>query len=363
MNSIRFAADRPSERVASLLATAWLVTAASLAVAAVPDVATSPPSPPSPTSPSPAEVAADDRGFVNSLGMTLRHVPAGRFRMGSAPGEPGHRTNEGPAHEVVIPRDFLMASTETTVGQFARFVAETGHVTEAERDAAGGFGLDWDTGRVVQARDIDFRDPGFPGFTPGDEHPAILLSWSDAEAFCRWLSEREGRRYRLPTEAEWEYAARGGTTGTWWHGEDPHGKANVADAALAAAIPAIPRTEAWDDGYAFLAPVGRYPANPLGLHDMHGNVWEWCADRHDDTAYARRATGEPHVDRVAPVAAATPGEDPGFRVIRGGGWLNPADQSRAAQRVYFTPTFRYCLLSGFRVVCEVDAADDVGTGR
>jgi len=353
VNSIRFAADRPAERVAALFATSLLAAAAGLAVAAAPADGPQPPG----GSPATTEPITDEPHLVNSLGMTLRRVPAGRFRMGSEPGERGHRTNESPAHEVVIERDFLMATTETTVGQFARFVAETGHVTEAERDAAGGFGLDWTTGRVAQAEGIDFRDPGFPGFTPGDDHPAILLSWSDAEAFCRWLSEREGRRYRLPTEAEWEYAARGGTTGPWWYGDDPRGQANVADAALAAAVPAIPRTESWNDGFAFLAPVGSYPANPFGLHDMHGNVWEWCVDRHDATAYARRAAEVPHVDRVAPVAAASPGEDPGFRVIRGGGWLNPADQSRAAQRVYFTPTFRYCLLSGFRVVCEVDVSE------
>ncbi len=312
------------------------------------------------------DAAGTPRGFVNSIGMELRLVPGGRFRMGSDPGEPGHRVNEGPAHEVVVARDFLIASTETTIGQFRRFVSETGHVTEAERDAAGGFGMDWSTGRVVQATGIDFRDPGFPGFVPGDDHPAVLLSWSDAEAFCRWLSEREGRRYRLPTEAEWELAARGGADadpGPWWFGDDPARRANVADASLAAVVPAMPETEAWNDGFPFLSPVGSFPANPLGLHDVHGNVWEWCLDPHDDAAYATRAAAAGDAggadgawtDDPRTASGRLPAdEDPGFRAIRGGGWMNAAHRTRTTQRVYFRPTFRYCLLSGFRVVCEVE---------
>jgi sulfatase modifying factor 1 len=352
--------DRPvdSRGPASAAAVAVLVLAAAVAMSAA-SAARNAASPPGP-----------EPAFVNSIGMAFHRVPAGVFRMGSDPGDRGHRVNEGPAHEVRIPRDFLMAETEVTIGQFARFVAATGHVTEAERDADGGFGIDWTTGRVVQARGIDFRDPGFPNFTPGPEHPAVLLSWSDAEAFCRWLSETEGRRYRLPTEAEWERAARGGTTGTWWFGEDPLGRANIADRSFADAVswPSGPEHSDWNDGFAFLSPVGSFPANPYGLRDMHGNVWEWCAEIHDATAYARR-TQSPHVDQppAPPAASGSPGSetepDPGFRVIRGGGWLNPVAWSRAAQRVYFTPTFRYCLLSGFRVVLEVSEDGEADSPR
>ncbi len=339
----------PPARIPAL---ASAMAAIVLAATAAPVLA---PTPSSSTSPTPAR----EPELVNSIGMAFHRVPAGIFRMGSDPGDRGHRMNEAPAHEVRIARPFLMAETEVTIGQFARFVAATGHVTEAERDADGGFGIDWTTGRVVQARGIDFRDPGFPGFTPGPEHPAVLLSWADAEAFCRWLSELEGRRYRLPTEAEWERAARGGTRGTWWFGEEPAGRANIADRAFAAAVswPSGPDHSDWDDGFAFLAPVGSFLANPFGLRDMHGNVWEWCAEQHDDTAYARRSQS-PHVDRPPTAAGSGEASDPGFRVIRGGGWLNPVDWSRAAQRVYFTPTFRYCLLSGFRVVLELPEEAD-----
>lgn len=312
------------------------VTAITVADAPPGSEAVTEPSPPQPT------------GFVNSLGIEMRPIPAGRFTMGSTPTERGHRPNESPAHEVTLTRPYLLAATEITIGQFQAFVDATGYVTDAERDAAGGFGIDWSTGRVVQAEGINFRDPGFPGgFLPGPDHAAVLLTWQDAEAFCRWLSKVEGRSYRLPTEAEWERAARGGTTGRWWFGEDPGGHANIGDRSLAAAVPAMDRGAAFDDGHAFTAPVGSFPPNPYGLHDMHGNVWEWCADLHDETWYLRT----PAVDPSGPV-------DGTFRSIRGGGWLNHFERTRAAQRVYFTPTFRYCLLSGFRIAADAVAEPD-----
>jgi len=103
----------------------------------------------------------------------------------------------------------------------------------------------------------------------------VLISWSDAEALCRWLSKRGRRTYRLPTEAEWKCAARGGSTGRFWFGEDEPAlatRANVADVSLACAMPAAKWSEHWGDGYVFTAPIGSFKANPLGLRDMHGYV-------------------------------------------------------------------------------------------
>jgi formylglycine-generating enzyme required for sulfatase activity len=173
-----------------------------------------------------------------------------------------------------------------------------------------------------------------------------MISWNDAEAFCRWLSEKEGRTYRLPTEAEWEYAARGGTTTPWWSGTDPEAlarAANTADRALRQRVPKATWAAEWDDGFPFLAPVGSFEANPFGLHDMTGNVWEWCHDWYRADYYAS-----------SPVEDPKGAETGTFRTIRGGGWFNDAAQNRSAQRIYFNPTFRYCLLSGFRVVREVE---------
>jgi formylglycine-generating enzyme required for sulfatase activity len=282
---------------------------------------------------------------VNSIGLKLVTIPAGEFEMGSPAGEPGHVANESPVHRVRITRAFEMGVHEVTNGQFEAFVGATGYRTEAERDVEGGFGIDFETATVIQDPDTDWRNPGFPGFRPGPDHPVLMVSWADAEAFCRWLSAEESRTYRLPTEAEWEYAARGGTTTAYWTGADPTGLAtagNTADAGLRAKVGRATWTAAWDDGFPFLAPVGSFRPNLFGLHDVHGNVWEWCLDWYGADAYGR----SPAEDPKGPPTGR-------FRTIRGGGWWNDAKQNRSAQRIYFEPTFRYCLLSGFRVVREL----------
>jgi formylglycine-generating enzyme required for sulfatase activity len=286
----------------------------------------------------------DESSLVNSLGMRLVRIPAGGFLMGSPEDEPGRLANEGPRRRVTIGNPFFIGAHEVTVGQFAAFVRDSGHVTDAERDEEGGFGIDLSTAKIRQIPGIDWRNPGFPGFRQGDDHPVLLISWNDAEMFCRWLGQRENRTYRLPTEAEWEYAARGGRDSAFWSGDGPEalvGVANIADRRLRGALPAADWAETWDDGYSFTAPVGSYSANPFGLYDMHGNVWEWIADWQGDEYY----TVGPAVDPQGPDTGS-------FRAIRGGGWFNPAAQNRAAQRIYFAPSFRYCLLSGFRVVME-----------
>jgi formylglycine-generating enzyme required for sulfatase activity len=284
--------------------------------------------------------------MANSIGMELVRIPAGEFWMGSPEEETGRLPNEGPRHRVRIRRPFYLGAREVTVGEFRQFVEATGYVTEAERDIEGGFGIDFETGKVVQATGINWRQPGFPDLRQTDDHPVLLISWDDAEAFCRWLSSREERIYRLPTEAEWEYAARAGTVTPFWSGDRPNSlrrAGNVADRSLGAKMPAATWVESWEDGHAFTAPVGSFEPNPFGLFDIHGNVWEWVADWHDDGYYSRSPVDDP------------PGPTRGrFRAIRGGGWFNPAGQNRSAQRIYFDPTFRYCLLSGFRVVLEIE---------
>jgi formylglycine-generating enzyme required for sulfatase activity len=280
--------------------------------------------------------------------MELVRIPAGSFWRGSGEDEAGHMPNEGPRRVVGISRPFHLAATETTVAQFAAFVAETGYLTEAERDLGGGFGIDFRTGRVIQMAGITWREPGFPGFQQTGRHPVLLVSWQDAEAFCRWLSAKEGRTYRLPTEAEWEYAARAGSQSSYWSGATSaslKGVANVADEALRQAMPVASGTLSWSDGFPFTAPVGSFAPNPLGLHDVHGNVWEWTSDWYGADAYAKA----PEADPKGPA-------DGQFRTIRGGGWLDGAARNRSSQRIYFSPTFRYCLLSGFRVLLEEPVA-------
>jgi len=150
--------------------------------------------------------------LTDSVGISFVEIEPGSFMMGASGSEPGRLANELPSREVTITSGFLMGVHEVTVGQFRSFIEATGYETEAERDVEGGFGIDFETGRVVQDASCVWSAPGFPGLEVRDDHPVVLVSWNDAEAFCAWMTEREGVRYRLPTEAEWEYACRGGTT-------------------------------------------------------------------------------------------------------------------------------------------------------
>ncbi|MCA9754901.1 MAG: formylglycine-generating enzyme family protein [Candidatus Eisenbacteria bacterium] len=276
--------------------------------------------------------------------MKLAHIPAGSFLMGSTDADPTADPEEFPQHEVTIGKSFEIGVTEVTLGQFRRFMVDTGYVTEAEEDPLGGWVIQPTTREPKQVKGANWRACGFE---QDDDHPVILVSWVDAEEFCAWLSRKEGRTYRLPTEAEWEYACRAGTTTRYWFGDDPSGLvevANVADQSLRGVVAKMPSLAPWRDGFPFTAPVGQFRPNPAGLQDVYGNVWEWCADWHDPEYYARSPKKNPK------------GPDSGeMRVIRGGGWYDGPARQRSAQRAWFFPVFRYCQLSGFRVVREIES--------
>ncbi len=171
------------------------------------------------------------------------------------------------------------------------------------------------------------------GFTQDDDHPVVNVSWNDAQAFCRWLSTKEGKTYRLPTEEEWEYACRAGTTTTWYCGDSEKGLkevANIADVAFKKKISGF-KSHDWDDGFAFTSPVGKFRANDFRLYDMHGNVWQWCDDWY--AAYNEKGAKKEHV-------------------VRGGSWGTDAAACRSARRDKNPPGYRFNDL-GFRVVCVV----------
>ncbi len=158
-------------------------------------------------------------------------------------------------------------------------------------------------------------------------------------AFCDWLSQREGKRYRLPTEAEWQYACRAGTMTRFASGDDEDGLlavGNVADAGLGA-LGIKGR-----DGYPFTAPVGRFRPNGFGLYDMHGNAGEWCSDWYDKEYYKTSPAENPHGPHTG-----------SSRVLRGGAWVYDAVGCRSAARGAEEPALRL-YLDGFRVVCEVE---------
>ncbi|MGD0139450.1 MAG: SUMF1/EgtB/PvdO family nonheme iron enzyme [Tepidisphaeraceae bacterium] len=168
----------------------------------------------------------------------------------------------------------------------------------------------------------------------------VQVSWNDAEAFCAWLSKRSGKTVLLPTEAQWEYACRAGTTTAYPWGDNPDdgkGWANCADRSLRKKLPNL-RQEffSWDDAFVFTSPVGSFRANAFGLYDMIGNAYQWCEDRYGD--YGRGAATDPT------------GADAGsFRVLRGGDWASPPSSSRSADRNKDYPVSRFYDMYGFRV--------------
>ena len=156
--------------------------------------------------PQPGETTRPEKAITNSLGMKLVLIPAGKFVMGSPRSEPGHGEDEE-QHEVEITRPFYLGAYEVTLGQFRAFVRGTGYQTEAEKDGKGGWGFTAEDEEFQQKPTYNWKNTGWERT---EEHPVVNATWNDAVAFCAWLSRQESRRYRLPTEAEWEYCCRAG---------------------------------------------------------------------------------------------------------------------------------------------------------
>ena len=239
--------------------------------------------------------------MTNSLGMRFVRISAGSFTMGS-----GEDFNDGPPHTVTVSRDFWLGVHEVTQEQF---------------EAVMGF------------------NPSWLAYQAGDR-PIDSVSWFDAVRFCELLSEREGRAYRLPTEAEWEYACRAGTTTTYFFGDTRE-----------------PLTQyAWTpENCSAPMPVGKLAPNPWGLHDILGNVYEWVADWYANDAYTDRAERDPTGPEASSNRLGT-----GGKVARGGCWLGPAgmnclrtDRYSSSARNCWTPYARHRAI-GFRVVMEVE---------
>jgi formylglycine-generating enzyme required for sulfatase activity len=279
--------------------------------------------------------------------MKLALIPAGEFLMGAAGDDKDADIDEKPRHKVRISQPFYMGSHEVTVGQFRRFVQDSGYQTEAERSGQGTMGLDEASGVYKRDKKYNWRTPGF---AQTDEHPVTCVSWNDAVAFCAWLEKKEGKKYALPTEAQWEYCCRAGTTTRYASGDDPETVAsvgNVADASfkrkfsdLNKLFLGITPTTKTDDRFVFTSPVGRYRANAFGLFDMHGNVHEWCADWYGRYYYKN----SPALDPTGPSTG-----DYDCRVVRGGCFIGEGPQVSASNRAKLTPQVSDCFL-GFRVV-------------
>jgi sulfatase modifying factor 1 len=281
------------------------------------------------------EVTFLPRSFPNSLGMDLLLVPRGKFLMGSPKGEEDRLDEEIP-HEVEITRPFYLGKHEVTVGQFRAFVKDANYKTEAEKDGKGGRGFDGK--EFVQKPEFTWKNLHF---AQADDQPVVVVSWNDAVAFCEWLSKKEGRTYRLPTEAEWEYACRAETKTRFHTGDkddDLKAAGNTADATLKAKWVDCFWAMSWNDGYPFMSPVGRFKANAFGLKDMHGNAWEWCSDWYGEDYYGK----SPKQDPQGPASGKE-------RVARGGAWSTQPKFCRSAFRDWHEPGYRSDCV-GFRVV-------------
>ncbi len=307
----------------------------------------------------PKELTVDLGGRVK-LKMVL--IPAGEFKMGS--GESAEDTaaffnkthgldllkaddfkNEHPQHRVRITKPFYLGTSHVTRGQFRQFVTDTGYKTDAEKkDQKGAFGWNPDKKHFEFDEKYSWRNVG----EQSDEHPVVNVSWNDAVAFCKWLSRRAGKTYRLPTEAEWEYACRAGTTTRYYSGDDQKTLAKVGNVAEVGTVddpsagsklpnPIYPTPKA-SHGYVFTAPVGSFKPNAFGLYDMHGNAMQWCSDWYGEDYYAKSPVDNPT------------GPDSGVvRVLRGGSWNNPPDIMRSASRSRGVLVGWDIIFAGFRV--------------
>ncbi len=277
------------------------------------------------------------RLIENSIGMRLRYLPVGEFEMGLSDAEADAFSatdlvrqslpnqvavvRSRPRHRVRLGRPFYVGIHEVTVGQFRRFVEATGYRTTAETDGRGGMGRDA-SGNLERKAEYNWRENGLG---EGDDLPVVNVSWDDAQVFCRWLSEREQAEYSLPTEAQWEYASRGGATGPWFFGPSPD---PLASYAWCAANQTGKRQ-----------PVGGRQPNAFGLYDMYGNVWELCADTFAADYYSH----SPETDPAGPPA--------GDQKIKRGGWyIDPPLCCNSAIRSGPVPRTETDDSTGFRVV-------------
>lgn len=278
-----------------------------------------------------------NRVETNSVGMEMVCIPAGEFRMGSSPAEIDSTLasmqkakvgdwylasppSEGPQHRVKITRPFFMGIHEVTVGEFRKFVEGASYRTDAERDGRGGFGHR--DGQWQQRPEFSWKDIG----SRQDDNQAVVnVSWQDAAAFCRWLSDREGKKYRLPTEAEWEYACRAGQLTRFPWGDDASQLSQYA----------------WHGANSGGVPhrVGQLKPNPFGLYDMLGNVYEYCLDLYSPEAYQDATVEDP------------PGPNKGKEhVVRGGSWGTNPMHCRPAFRGGDSGPGHRNQRDGFRVV-------------
>ncbi|MFA5834739.1 MAG: formylglycine-generating enzyme family protein [Bacteroidota bacterium] len=274
--------------------------------------------------------AKKEEVVVESQLLPFCLIKGNRFRLGDVFNEGD--VDEKPVSYVTL-GDFMISTYEITVGQFEQFVSESHYVTDAEKE---GWAFVWDGAAWSKDYGSTFRQPGF---SQTESHPVVCVSWNDAVAFCKWFSQKTKFAVRLPTEAEWEFAAReGGMRPRYgWGNGGPSG--NVADESAAGKFSQLKYWSGYNDGFVFTSPVGSFRPNMLGLYDMSGNVLEWCADSYGE--YTQNEKINPHTV-----------SDDAFRVLRGGSWMNGETAVRTTTRSRLHQSYRGSRV-GFRIVREM----------
>ncbi|MEM6710608.1 MAG: SUMF1/EgtB/PvdO family nonheme iron enzyme, partial [Pseudomonadota bacterium] len=280
--------------------------------------------------------------LIIALTINTEEVPPGVFLMGCVPVDTSCDPAERPQHQVTLTDGFRIARTETTIGQYRVFSKATGHRTRAEERGVGRY-WDFDQREWAWMPGLDWEHPYHRDTVGADDWPAVQVSWYDAQAFCRWTGGR------LPTEAEWEYAARGGKSNQiyFWGNEplplkDGTQPINAPDISTSKRFPDFETIPSYDDGFPRAAPVGSFSPNGYGLFDMAGNVYEWTADWIADAPYDKRPVTNPE------------GLDNGeVKALRSSGWGYPPAQMRVSFRGFSAPDF-WTATFGFRCVWPLD---------
>lgn len=290
-------------------------------------------------------VSAQLKTMVNEKdGLRYVRIPAGSFLMGCVPGDKFCQIEEKPQHKGVITRDFWLSQTETTVGAFRKFIKEAGYVPSSVKKNQGRIYLnsinDWQW-----TNGVTWETPLAANQKAPDDFPVAQVSWDDAAAFCKFAGGR------LPSEAEWEYAARGGINNQlypWGNEETPmkNGirQSNAPDETTARMFPGMKTFQNYTDGFAIYAPVKSFAPNNFGLYDMAGNVWEWTNDFFGDKPFGGKT-------ETNPIGALT-GD---AKIVRGGSWAYSPEQQRSSERGYFEHKNFWTASLGFRCVVAAPA--------
>jgi len=270
-------------------------------------------------------------------------VLAGSYTMGSSAFEDGREDGEGPTHQVAFRRGFVIGRTEVTVKEFRLFVDKTGYRTDAEKQ---NFSTVYNhySGQLVRRDGVTWK-MNYEGDEADENAPVVHVSWNDATAYMKWLARGTSKPYRLPSEAEFEYAVRAGRTTRYWWGdgvpprtvENLTGELDVSRSRRQWS----PAFKGYGDKFWGPAPTASFGANPFGLHDIAGNVSEWVRDCWHDSYFQAPVDGSA---RLSP--------DCELRIVRGGHWASSPDQTRSAHRLSAQPDLRDAQI-GFRIARDL----------